>query len=784
MILNKENYIDLYNREYVVFHANQFDNETRTITLIPKNESELVSLKNYTPRLLYYKPDGHACFYDLSYNEDDSITILLTEQMLSVSGDCLGQLYLTEPSTGEVITSTTFVIKVAKRNDAGEIIESCDDFDALNQMVTRVENVVEKSDTIDEMLTTSEDILKKTQTAYDNAVNAVNTAESINSTAEESARLAKESELNAADSKKEANRHALMSESYFHGGTGIRDGEDEENVLSFYEKIQSIADTSIATEAKAGLVKAGEDVHVTTDGTMNVPKLLELENLIKGASSAKVCEDLEDMVAQLNTASLADFTVGTNILIKAVGVPDFWISEVYTENTPYVWTNDEDFINNLHPASSPSDNSLQVGYYGISFLETDKVDLTGIAKKSYVDQKFTEAQTYSDINLATAKNYTDNKISGIANTQTPTFLEAETRENIVSGEKLSTIFGKIKKWFSDFKTVAFTGSYNDLTNKPVIPTIPSSLPADGGNADTVDGFHASQTRNAKNTCVVRDDSGFTHLNYINSDTGRNENGVVSQIITTNDTDNYYRKVSLEHLKSKLNVTKGDVGLGNVTNTEQMPLSYWHWSEQGGQPTWLWGGNNGNNYYVYNPANFNVNRANALTYHAYGSFAEITVESLSKAASVYYSGSDPNAPETDSNIYWWNVFQFGEANRLTQIASGAYHHMKRGLYARTKHDGNWSNWFYLPTQNEIANTNVKQHTIQFAQGGAGTFTSEIPLLDKGFTQPPVVNFRGTNGNAGYYFDILDCSVNRVLVRVERRFGSGNDSDAFIAYMIGI
>lgn len=36
-----------------------------------------------------------------------------------------------------------------------------------------------------------------------------------------------------------------------------------------------------------------------------------------------------------------------------------------------------------------------------------------------------------------------------------------------------------------------THSYNDLTNKPTIPTIPTSLPANGGNADTVDGFHAS-----------------------------------------------------------------------------------------------------------------------------------------------------------------------------------------------------------------------------------------------------------------------------------------------------
>ena len=29
---------------------------------------------------------------------------------------------------------------------------------------------------------------------------------------------------------------------------------------------------------------------------------------------------------------------------------------------------------------------------------------------------------------------------------------------------------------------------------------------------------------------------------------------------------------------------------------------------GGQPTWLWGGNDGTNMYVYNPANFSVNYA--------------------------------------------------------------------------------------------------------------------------------------------------------------------------------
>lgn len=37
-------------------------------------------------------------------------------------------------------------------------------------------------------------------------------------------------------------------------------------------------------------------------------------------------------------------------------------------------------------------------------------------------------------------------------------------------------------------------------------------------------------------------------------------------------------------------------------------SWWNWSGQSGQPTWLWGGNSENSYYVYNPSNFNVNSA--------------------------------------------------------------------------------------------------------------------------------------------------------------------------------
>jgi len=49
---------------------------------------------------------------------------------------------------------------------------------------------------------------------------------------------------------------------------------------------------------------------------------------------------------------------------------------------------------------------------------------------------------------------------------TAIFEEVETRENINSSESIKTIFGKIKKFFTDLKAVAFSGSYNDLIDVP------------------------------------------------------------------------------------------------------------------------------------------------------------------------------------------------------------------------------------------------------------------------------------------------------------------------------
>lgn len=51
---------------------------------------------------------------------------------------------------------------------------------------------------------------------------------------------------------------------------------------------------------------------------------------------------------------------------------------------------------------------------------------------------------------------------------TTVFTESKMRENIKSGEKHRVLFGKIQKFFTDLKTVAFSGKYGDLSERPTL----------------------------------------------------------------------------------------------------------------------------------------------------------------------------------------------------------------------------------------------------------------------------------------------------------------------------
>lgn len=84
-------------------------------------------------------------------------------------------------------------------------------------------------------------------------------------------------------------------------------------------------------------------------------------------------------------------------------------------------------------------------------------------------------------------------IDGDVNVQ---FTEASSRQSLETGESVKTLFGKLRKWLSDLKPVAFSGSYNDLSNKPTIPTVNNGTLTIQKNGTNVATFTANQSGNA------------------------------------------------------------------------------------------------------------------------------------------------------------------------------------------------------------------------------------------------------------------------------------------------
>lgn len=70
------------------------------------------------------------------------------------------------------------------------------------------------------------------------------------------------------------------------------------------------------------------------------------------------------------------------------------------------------------------------------------------------------------------------------------------------------------------------------------------------------------------------------------------------------------------------ITSATIGNQTVNRAEYLAndsaYMRMHWSGQSGQPSWLWGGNDASNMYVYNPSNFSVNYATAAGNGVYSS----------------------------------------------------------------------------------------------------------------------------------------------------------------------
>jgi hypothetical protein len=117
---------------------------------------------------------------------------------------------------------------------------------------------------------------------------------------------------------------------------------------------------------------------------------------------------------------------------------------------------------------------------------------------------------------------------------------------------------------NDWKEVIHSGNYNSyaptLTGTGASGTWGINVTGNAATATTATtattasnsnnlGNKPAQDAVGANTIPTRDGNGYSYFNYINSNTGNSENAPVVQVITTQGSDNFYRKSSIAHFTS-------------------------------------------------------------------------------------------------------------------------------------------------------------------------------------------------------------------------------------------
>lgn len=124
--------------------------------------------------------------------------------------------------------------------------------------------------TEEEWVTEMESMRLEAVTAASAAEGAASAAEQSQSASSSSAESASESAEFSRQSAAAASESATIAESYAHGGTGAREGEDTDNAKYYMEQAKSVSAVDVATTEKAGIVKPdGTTITVDPDGTLH-----------------------------------------------------------------------------------------------------------------------------------------------------------------------------------------------------------------------------------------------------------------------------------------------------------------------------------------------------------------------------------------------------------------------------------------------------------------------------------------------------------------------------------
>lgn len=127
--------VDFINPSYNISRAKHLDNARYLICTLTENGIPRTVKTNEAARIRLQKPDRTYVYNDCDILEDGRIFITLTEQILAVEGNAVCDIQLTDEETGIIYSTKNFIINIDKTAVDNSIMESTNEFNALNNLI-------------------------------------------------------------------------------------------------------------------------------------------------------------------------------------------------------------------------------------------------------------------------------------------------------------------------------------------------------------------------------------------------------------------------------------------------------------------------------------------------------------------------------------------------------------------------------------------------------------------------------------------------------------------------
>ena len=348
---------------------------------------------------------------------------------------------------------------------------------------------------------------------------------------------------------------------------------------------------------------------------------------------------------------------------------------------------------------------------------------------------------------------------------------------------LSDFIGSIS-WDSTNKKIKYTpigGSATDLVTLSWdnIANKPTSLPANGGDADTVDNYHASNLAkfylSPMSSNALADSAKSWFIDTMPSASGAivyNVPGSEKTIIAGKSSGPYGHMLQLNYDDNYLRILRYQNGSWKTIDWEKVSAGYadsagsvawdnvtekpFNWSGQSGQPTWIWGSNDGINYYVWNPSNFNVNYANSAGSVARATFGDASngthdANSITSNGLWYYSS---NGPATSLGASTDDGALYSQAYSTSWVGQIAQDYRNGNLFTRGKNNGTWTDWKAI---------SYVGHTHSYLPLSGGTLTGTLGKSNNYIFKPNGGDFRTiTNSYTGAICISLPANIGNTML----------------------